>query len=163
MTRRRRKQLVMVTAASRPAGSRRQRGQSVVELALILPMLLFIVLGTLDLGRLFISYDSVLNAAHEGAFYAAYNPSLLPAGVVSQAAAQDPGLGLTASNVTVTCYNGVTTTAKNCSAVLTGDTVSVVVTYPFRPFTAMIADIPGIGSTFTITATVKAGIYASAS
>lgn len=141
----------------------RQHGQSVVELALILPMLLFITLGTLDLGRLFISYVSVLNAAHEGAFYAAYNPSQLPGGAVNQAAAQDPGLGLTASNVTITCFSGVTASVKSCSAVQTGDTVSVVVTYPFRPFTAMIADIPGIGSTFTITATVKAGIYANAS
>lgn len=143
--------------------SSRQRGQSVVELALVLPMLLFIVLGTLDLGRLFVSYNSVLNAAHEGAFYAAYNPSLLPDGAVTQAATQDPGLGLTASNVTITCYSGVTTTTKACSTVQAGDTVSVVVTYPFKPFTTMIADIPGIGSTFTITATVKAGIYASAS
>jgi len=161
MTGRRRNRLV--TAASRTECSWPQRGQSVVELSLILPMLLFIVLGTLDLGRLFISYDSVLNAAREGAFYAAYNPSLLPAGAVSQAAAQDPGLGLTASNVTITCYSAVTTSVKNCSAVQSGDTVSVVVTYPFRPFTAMIANIPGIGSTFIITATVKAGVYASAS
>lgn len=147
-----------------PGRRRTQGGQSVVELAIILPMLLLICLGVLDLGRLFIAYESVLNAAHEGAFYSAYNPNASPTGTIAQVAAQDPSLHLSAANVTVTCYQGVTATAESdCGQAKTGDTVSVVVTYPFKPLTAMIADIPGIGQTFTITATVKAGVYANGS
>ena len=47
------------------------RGQSLVELALLLPVLLILVLGTIDFGRVFFAYISVTNAARNGADYAA--------------------------------------------------------------------------------------------
>jgi len=47
----------------------RDRGQSVVEFALILPVLLLILLGTIDFGRLYYSYVTVANAARVGAEY----------------------------------------------------------------------------------------------
>ena len=47
------------------------RGQSLAEFALILPVLMIIVLGTVDLGRVFFAYISVTNAARNGAQYAA--------------------------------------------------------------------------------------------
>lgn len=56
-------------------GRRSQRGQSLVEFALILPILLIILLGLLDLGRLWYAYVAVTDAAAEGATYAALDPS----------------------------------------------------------------------------------------
>ena len=53
----------------------RSRGQSIVELALILPVLMLLVASTLDLGRMFYSQVTITNAAREGAYEAAYNPS----------------------------------------------------------------------------------------
>ncbi|NLF03178.1 MAG: pilus assembly protein [Anaerolineales bacterium] len=53
---------------------RRQRGQSMVEFVLMLPILLIILLGLLDLGRLWYAYVAVTDAAAEGATYAAINP-----------------------------------------------------------------------------------------
>jgi Flp pilus assembly protein TadG len=51
------------------------RGQSIVELALILPVLMLLVASTLDLGRMFYSQVTITNAAREGAYEAAYNPT----------------------------------------------------------------------------------------
>ncbi len=51
-----------------------KRGQNLVELALLLPILLIIVIGILDLGRSFYYYVAITNAAREGARYAAVHP-----------------------------------------------------------------------------------------
>jgi hypothetical protein len=55
--------------------SRRRRGQSLVELALALPVLLLLMLGTIDLGRMFFNYIELRNAVREGAAYLARNPT----------------------------------------------------------------------------------------
>jgi hypothetical protein len=44
-----------------------------VELVVVLPLLLTILLGTLDLGRAFYTYIALTNAAREAARYAAVN------------------------------------------------------------------------------------------
>jgi Flp pilus assembly protein TadG len=49
---------------------RRERGQSLVEFALILPILMGLLLLTIDVGRLFYAYVGVENASREGAAYA---------------------------------------------------------------------------------------------
>ena len=51
----------------------RQLGQGMVELVVVLPLLLTILLGTLDLGRAFYTYIALTNAAREAARYAAVN------------------------------------------------------------------------------------------
>ncbi len=53
---------------------RRSRGQSLVEFALVLPVLLLIVLFALDFGRAFFAWVSLNNAARVAANYAAINP-----------------------------------------------------------------------------------------
>jgi Flp pilus assembly protein TadG len=53
------------------SGSRRTRGQSLVELALILPVFLVLIAAALDLGRIFYGQITVANAAREGAMEAA--------------------------------------------------------------------------------------------
>jgi Flp pilus assembly protein TadG len=51
------------------------RGQSLVELALILPVLLMLVAGAIDLGRVWYSQITITNAAREGAMEAAVSPT----------------------------------------------------------------------------------------
>ena len=46
---------------------RSERGQSLVELALVLPLLILLLAGVADLGRAFFSYIQITNAAREGA------------------------------------------------------------------------------------------------
>jgi Flp pilus assembly protein TadG len=58
----------------------RSRGQALVELAIILPVLLLLFMATLDLGRLFYSSITLSNAAREGAMEASVNPDSWVAG-----------------------------------------------------------------------------------
>ncbi len=48
--------------------------QALVEFALVLPLLLLLVLGAMDLGRMFYTKMVLTNAAREGANYLAYFP-----------------------------------------------------------------------------------------
>lgn len=52
----------------------RARGQSLVELALALPVLLLLLLGTIDLGQMFFDYIQLRNGVREGASYGARFP-----------------------------------------------------------------------------------------
>jgi len=53
---------------------RDDRGQSLVEVALMLPILLLLVLATVDVGRVYAYKAAVTNAAREAAIYAARDP-----------------------------------------------------------------------------------------
>ncbi|HOU14179.1 MAG TPA: TadE/TadG family type IV pilus assembly protein [Anaerolineae bacterium] len=54
---------------------RKQKGQGLVEFALILPILLLVVIGTIEFARIFLIYVNVSNAAREGARYGMVNPT----------------------------------------------------------------------------------------
>ncbi len=49
----------------------RNKGQSLVEFALILPIFLILVMGIFDMGRVVYYYSAIHNAAREGARYGA--------------------------------------------------------------------------------------------
>jgi len=51
--------------------SRRERGQSLVEFALVLPIMMILIFGIIDFGMGLRSYISLTNATREGARYAA--------------------------------------------------------------------------------------------
>ncbi|HAX71789.1 MAG TPA: TadE/TadG family type IV pilus assembly protein [Anaerolineales bacterium] len=52
----------------------KERGQSLVELAISLPVILLILLGTIDFGMALFSYAILRDAAQEGALYGSFNP-----------------------------------------------------------------------------------------
>jgi Flp pilus assembly protein TadG len=54
--------------------ARRSKGQSMVELAIAMPLMLLLMLGTIDLGRMFFDYVELRNAVREGAGYGARMP-----------------------------------------------------------------------------------------
>jgi Flp pilus assembly protein TadG len=113
---------------------KREKGQSFVELALILPVMFILMAGVLDLGRFFLSYMELRDAAQEGANYASiYN------GVSSdfetelntrvKASAQFP-MNLSDINVSVS--------PSNHSYLCTGSLVTVTVSYDFPITTPLI-------------------------
>lgn len=51
-----------------------EKGQSLVELAVSLPVILLIMLASFDFGMALFSYSIVRDAAQEGALYASFNP-----------------------------------------------------------------------------------------
>lgn len=52
-----------------------EHGQSLVELAVSLPVILLLLIGTLDFGMAIFSYAILRDAAQEGAFYGSFNPA----------------------------------------------------------------------------------------
>jgi hypothetical protein len=50
-------------------------GQAIVEFVLIIPVVLLLVMGALDLGRAFFVKIALTNSAREGAYYLSYHPS----------------------------------------------------------------------------------------
>jgi Flp pilus assembly protein TadG len=84
---------------------RRARGAAAAELALVLPVLAFILIGTIDFCRLFFAYTTVTNAARNGALWASdpLAPTQSPYATVQAAALADANQlnpALTATNVT---------------------------------------------------------------
>lgn len=80
---------------------RRQKGQALVELALVLPVLLLILFGIMEFGRIFHAYLVITNAAREGGREGSINnnDSQIKA-IVEKAAA--PSLNLDNLSVTIT-------------------------------------------------------------
>ncbi len=80
---------------------RGQRGQNLVELALILPVLVLIVTGTLDLGRGMQAYIGISQAAREGARYGSVN-GWDSAGMIAEARNELQRSGLNPAEATIT-------------------------------------------------------------
>ncbi len=55
--------------------SRRLKGQSLLEMALMLPFLFVLVVSGLEMGRLFYTKIVITNSAREGAYYLATHPT----------------------------------------------------------------------------------------
>src|SRR6188508_1142773 len=60
--------------AHRPRTSAMRSGQSMVEFALVLPLLAFLMVMAIDFGRVFFTYIALENAAREAAAYGAVQP-----------------------------------------------------------------------------------------
>jgi Flp pilus assembly protein TadG len=125
---------------------RLRTGQSLVEFALILPVLLLILMGVIDFGRAIYAYNAVSNAAREGARTAIVDQSVSGGTyVAAQAAAeQATALGLNPADtdeieVTFPDPGGIGT----CATPGVGCTVRVEVHYAFEPLTPIIGNILG--------------------
>lgn len=112
--------------------ARKEGGQSLVEFAIGVSLLLLLLAGVVDLGRGFYSYVVIANAAREGARYGASYPEGDIVGKVI-AEAQDSGIALTAGDVSVT----LTDPPK-------GFPVRVDVHHEFEPWVGAILDFLGL-------------------
>ena len=134
---------------------RHSKGQALVELAIVLPVMLFLLLGALDLGRLFYAKITVANAAKEGAFVAAsgkgtFSASACSASNTVMCAATSEATG---GFVTVSSAN---VTASVCPANATfGSTASVTVKASFHAITPFIGAMLG-GQDILLGATANA-------
>jgi Flp pilus assembly protein TadG len=145
--------------ASRHALPRsRTRGQALVELAIILPVLLLLFLATLDLGRLFYSSITLSNAAREGAMEAAVNPDSWVAGgacskttnrIMCRAVNEAQGSFVTVAPAGVSRW-----CTPDCAPAL-GKTVTVRVEGQFSLITPLMAVFTG-GQTVTLAAEASA-------
>lgn len=133
-------------AAHRPAS----RGQALVELALVVPIMLVLVLAALDLGRVYYARITVENAAREGALQAAIDPT--DGTKVKAAATRETNGSLVTvapSDVSYTCIPGYT------KAYGTECTVNVL--GRFTLLTPLMAAFTG-GTNITFTSTANADV-----
>lgn len=98
-----------------------ERGQSLVEMALVLPLLLLLLVGIIDFGRAFNNYIIITNAAREGARYASHFPHY-EEGIIDtvQREATDSGVPPESISVTIVGLNAPP-----------GGTIEVTATYEF--------------------------------
>lgn len=114
-------------------GSHRDRGAAAVEMALVLPVLLFLLMGMIDFGRAFNAQIQLSQAAREGVRLASLN---------SAANASDPNFGSAAITARVGQaaggLSGVTATTTYCPVpAAASDTASVVVSAGFTWITGI--------------------------
>jgi len=84
---------------------KREKGQSMVEVALTMPLLLLILMGILDLGRAYFTFVALSDAAAEGASYAAIHPTNLTE-ISARAADSSDGLVTFAPEMVSVEFNG---------------------------------------------------------
>jgi Flp pilus assembly protein TadG len=125
------------------------RGQSLAEFALVLPVILVLVLGAIDFGRVYFAYVSVTNAARNGAHYASGSP----------VAAEDAG-GIREAVLEETSDLLDTSPTNPSVAVATGTDgqgglyADVTVSYAFSP----IFPWPGLPDSVELDRTVRARV-----
>lgn len=146
-----------------------RRGQSFVEFALLLPVLLVLVLGTVDLGRAYFASVSLENAVKEGAFFGARDPDCATAGATCpdpsnvQARVDLEMNGMTVANFQAKCFVPGTTVFTGAGKALAdcedGDLYYVASQTPFTLVTPLVAGL--LGNTLTLSSDATSVVVTS--
>ncbi|WP_436521360.1 TadE/TadG family type IV pilus assembly protein [Actinoplanes sp. HUAS TT8] len=123
----------------------RDRGAAALETAIVMPVVLLILFGIIDMGRLLQQYIQLTEAAREGARLGALN------GTVALVQAKVNGIVGTTAAPSVT--QTITICAANSQA---GTDAKVVLTRPYTPITPMVALVKLVGGQTMGTITMSA-------
>lgn len=153
--------------------NRKERAQSLVEMAISLTVLLLLLSGAVTFGMAFFSYVALRDAAQEGALYGSFNPCVTSDGTCSGASAVNLAgiqqrvrasstspVDFSKTTVIPNVYiSAVATTGEPCEGSVGGVTNAIQVTvqydYPvFMPFVGAIIGSQNIHLTATVTNTV---------
>jgi Flp pilus assembly protein TadG len=116
---------------------RRERGQGLIEFAMVLPVLLLTIMGIIDFGRLFVVYSNLFNAAREGTRYGIVNPKDVP-GIANAARNKVDIVEPANVDIYVEFDSGPGTAAKSFEAVTIGDRVIVTVNHDVEMITPLV-------------------------
>jgi Flp pilus assembly protein TadG len=114
---------------------RGERGVALVEMALVLPLLIMLLMGSFDFGRAVYIRTALANAARDGARFAIVDPRNTTC-IKTVAARYSSLANLTASDVTVTPPGTIDL----------GQPITVAVQSVYRPITPLIASMIGASS-----------------
>ena len=133
---------------------RRQRGQAIVELALVIPFLFILLFGIIDFGWALRSYVTVTNATREGARLAivSCNSADNVTSVKDRVVAYSSGL-LTTADVKVDA-DPSTTAEDDCSSTLpgSGNSIKVKASYTYNFITPLGGFVESLsGQTLNVT------------
>ena len=134
---------------------RSDAGVSTIEFALMVPLLILLTVGILDIARALNATVVLGSASQEGAHYAIVNPTAAPSAIASAARQRISPLNGTAVSVTAEYYSaGAATFVPWPSAGIpasspgtTGVLVRVTVSYPWTAVSAVVGSVmPGGGA-----------------
>jgi Flp pilus assembly protein TadG len=113
---------------------RSERGQTAVEFALVIPVMLLFLLGIFQIGITYFNNEAIATAARDGARAGAIHTGSTPAQIIAfaTAAVKNSAVGLDQSNLTVTVVGLDNPQATNGTLWDQGDIIDVTVTYPWR-------------------------------
>jgi Flp pilus assembly protein TadG len=133
-------------------------GQSAVELALVLPILLTLLIGIVDVALLLNADATVTNASREATTYAITHPTGAPSAITSAATSRSAPLLPAEMSVASTYYDSASATFVPWPAgglpshnPVAQVPVSVEVSYPWKASTILIGQFFG-GTTRSVTA-----------
>jgi Flp pilus assembly protein TadG len=138
----------------RRRGTNGSRGQAMVEFALVIPIFLLLLVGIFDLGRAVFAYNTLTNAAREGARMAIvnqYEPS-----IIARAKNASAIIELNVPNVEVhfwqTNLDGTPDTTRPCALVANNCLAVVTFEATYYPITPIVSNVVfKNGVTFTAT------------
>ena len=151
---------------------RHRRGQSLVETALVLPVLAFLTFGLLDFGRAYYFQVAITNAAREGTRTGILNvytgpatptcsssnsyatcPVQTDAAIVNAVTAELQGTGIVPASITICPPHDSTSSTAGCpntsnrvdlwNAATTNYYITVITTYNFTLFTPLLQNLVG--------------------
>jgi len=123
------------------SSTNREKGQSLVELALVFTILLLLVGGIIDLGGLFYTSVALRDTVQEGAIYGATHPIYGPTPYPTETAKMDARIYQSASfpinadqikSIEVTCGTGDCSVGENTCQ---GQKIKVTIAYDYHPMT----------------------------
>ena len=122
---------------------RARHGQALVEFALVIPLFLLLLVAIFDLGRAVFAYNTLTNAAREGARMAIvnqYKPT-----IVARAKQQTAIVELNDPSVQVDFYqvnaDGTPDTSTQCALVAVGCLAVVSFEATYQPITPLVSNI----------------------
>jgi Flp pilus assembly protein TadG len=107
------------------------RGQALVEFALVLPLLILLMVGLFDLGRAVYADSTLSNAARVGSRVAIVNQNVSQ--IQAAAATKAAALDLLPADVSVSFRSDPTNPSSTCSPMRIGCVAFVTVTYQYHP------------------------------
>ena len=127
---------------------RSEAGQSLVEFAAGVMVLIILLSGVLDIGRAFMTFVAIENGAGEGAVFASMHPTWVEEGDAPEGAADDP------NNITYRAMHESPTFLVDWSqasidvyspVITTGYPITVTVTYSYPLLTPFVSQLVGGG------------------
>jgi Flp pilus assembly protein TadG len=138
----------------------RDAGQGLVEFALVLPIIMLLIFGAVDLGRAVYAYNTIANAARDGARVAAVNQIATSPDCNEDRPVENPAtphwsikrcaadaaltIGVRDADVAVT-FSAPSGTSLPCTSsnLNVGCIASVTVSYTYTPITPVIGGLVG--------------------
>jgi Flp pilus assembly protein TadG len=138
--------------ASRVSRKQGERGSALVEFGLCMPILMALLIGAVEYGRMVFATIEVSNAAMAGVQYGVQNPADAAdlTGIQNAASADAPDitLGTTSTSVSCICSDGSASTCQptDCS----GKHIETILTVNTQAQFNSIFRVPGLSNSFTL-------------